>query len=262
MTEATSILRVLGVTRAFGGLKAVDDASFAVAPGAIAALIGPNGAGKTSLFNVITGFVRADTGDVLFQDRSIVNRPPFEIARSGLVRTFQLTKSLNAMTVRENMLLAAPAQPGERLGVLATRWRRVRAREQAIRKLADELLEVFELTRHAEEYAGVLSGGQRKLLELARVLMASPTMILLDEPMAGVNPALGERLFDYITQLRDDRGITCLFVEHDMGVVMRRSEKLIVMSQGKVICEGAPTEVMGDSSVIDAYLGGAQEVVA
>ena len=249
------ILEVEDVHLAFGGLPAVDGASFRVAPGSITALIGPNGAGKTTLFNVVTGFYRADRGRVAYDGRRISGKPPHAIARIGLVRTFQITKVLAAMSVLENMMLAAPDQPGERLRNVVFRPRTSARREVMVRERAHELLALFELAGHAEEYAGTLSGGQRKLLELARALMARPRLVLLDEPMAGVNATLGRRLLDYIQALRREEGLTFLFIEHDMDVVMRHADHVVVMAHGRVIADGAPDAVRRDERVLDAYLG-------
>lgn len=241
----------------FGGLHAVDGATFDVAQGSITALIGPNGAGKTTLFNLVTGFYRADAGAIQFAGRSIRDMPPHAIARRGVVRTFQITKVLSAMSVLDNMLLAAPRHPGEHLAGLALRPAAARRRENEIRGRADELLGLFDLRGKAGDYAGILSGGQRKLLELARALMVEPKLVLLDEPMAGVNVALGRRLLEYIEQLRYSQGITFLFIEHNMDVVMRHADHVVVMAQGRVIAEGPPHRVRADARVLDAYLGAA-----
>ena len=250
------ILEVEGVVKRFGGILAVDGATFEVAKGSVTALIGPNGAGKTTLFNVITGFYGGDRGSIRFEGREVVRRPPHVIARLGMVRTFQITKALAKMPVIDNMMLAAPDQPGERLYNLVLRPAAARAREREVRARAEELLDVFQLGKLAHEYAGVLSGGQRKLLEFARALMTEPTMLLLDEPMAGINPTLGARLLEHMHQLRTERGMTFLFIEHDMEVVMGQSDKVIVMAEGRVIAQGPPDEVRRDQRVIDAYLGG------
>jgi neutral amino acid transport system ATP-binding protein len=233
---------------------AVDGATLSVEPGRITSLIGPNGAGKTSLFNAVTGFYKPAAGRIVFDGEPITGRPPHAIARRGLVRTFQLTKALAKMSVLDNMMLAAPGQAGEKmLAPWITPWR-VRKQEKANREKALELLDLFDLTSKKDDYAATLSGGQRKLLELARALMMEPRMILLDEPMAGVNPTLGARLIEHVGRLRDE-GMTFVLVEHDMDVVMRVSEHIVVMADGRVITEGSADEVRRDKQVIEAYLG-------
>jgi branched-chain amino acid transport system ATP-binding protein len=249
------ILEVRDVVKQFGGIRAVDGADLDVEKGSITALIGPNGAGKTTLFNVMTGFYRGDHGSMSFSGRNIFGLPPYAIARFGMVRTFQITKALARMPVIDNMMLAAPDQPGEALRNLVFRPRACAQRESHVRKRAIELLELFNLAQLADEYAGTLSGGQRKLLELARALMTNPRMLLLDEPMAGINPTLGRRLLEHMARLRADEEVTFLFIEHDMEVVMGHSDRVIVMAEGRVIADGSPDRVRGDQRVIDAYLG-------
>jgi neutral amino acid transport system ATP-binding protein len=241
------------VTKTFGGLHAVRVSRLEVQRGAITALIGPNGAGKTTLFNLLTGFDRADSGHWSFEGRSMAGLPAHRIARTGLVRTFQLTKSLTLLTVLENLKLASRQQTGERFftALVHPLWR---GREESIERLADEMLARFQLDRMRGEFAGTLSGGQRKLLELARALMAQPTMIMLDEPTAGVNPALTQSLLRHIQQLRDE-GMTILFVEHDMDVVMGISDWVVCMAEGRVIAEGPPASIGSNRAVVDAYLG-------
>jgi neutral amino acid transport system ATP-binding protein len=251
----TAILEVREVVRAFGGLRAVDDASFDVEDGSITALIGPNGAGKSTLFNVISGFLTAERGRVQFEGRRIDRAQPHRIARRGLVRTFQVPRTLTRMSVLDNVLVAATRHPGERLNGLALRPGDARRRERTARERAGELLTLFRLDGHVGEYAGVLSGGQRKLLDFARVLMAEPRLVLLDEPMAGVNPALGRQLIEHVLRLRTETGMTFLFVEHDLDIVMEASDHVIVMNEGRVIASGDPEEVRGDQRVVDAYLG-------
>jgi branched-chain amino acid transport system ATP-binding protein len=249
------ILDVDDVTRSFGGVRAVDGASLEVEPGSITALIGPNGAGKSTLFNVVSGFLAADRGSVRFEGRRIDRSAPYRIARFGLVRTFQVPRALTRLSVLDNVLLAAEKHPGERVSGLLLRPGRARAGEREARVRAKELLELFRLDAHAGDYAGVLSGGQRKLLDFARVLMARPRLVLLDEPMAGVNPTLGRQLVEHALHLRAELGMTFLFVEHDLDIVMEASDRVIVMNEGRVIASGAPAEVRADERVVDAYLG-------
>lgn len=248
------ILVADNVMRRFGGLTAVDVDHVEIQRGAITALIGPNGAGKTTFFNLLTGFDTPDSGSWLFNGNDLAGIPAFRVARMGMVRTFQLTKALSRMKVIENMRLGSTGQTGERLwaSMLPFTWRK---QEQEITSRADSLLERFNLLAKREDFAGSLSGGQRKLLEMARALMSGPEMVMLDEPMAGVNPALTQSLLQHIKDLRE-QGMTVLFVEHDMDMVRDISDWVIVMAQGRVIAEGPPEDVMKDSAVIDAYLGG------
>jgi neutral amino acid transport system ATP-binding protein len=251
------ILVVDDVVRTFGGLRALDGASFEVRRGSITALIGPNGAGKSTLFNVVTGFLSAEEGTVHFDGRRIDRIASHRIAGGGLVRTFQVPRTLTRLSVLDNVLLAAPRHPGERLPTLLLRPNAARTRERNARERAQALLALVRLDRHAGDYAGVLSGGQRKLLDFARVLMVEPRLVLLDEPMAGVNPALGRQLLEHVAQLRADEGVTFLFVEHDLDVVMEASDRVVVMNEGRVIATGTPAEVRSDNRVVDAYLGAA-----
>jgi branched-chain amino acid transport system ATP-binding protein len=243
------------VVKRFGGIRAVNGATLAVRERSITALIGPNGAGKTTFFNLITGFYRPDGGSASFGGREILGRTPYAIARLGMVRTFQITKALARMPVIDNMMLGASDQPGERLLNAVFRPGASRRREEEVREQAMGVLEIFDLAKLADHYAGTLSGGQRKLLELARALMARPRFLLLDEPMAGINPTLGGHLLDHIERLRAEQGVSFLFIEHDMDVVMRHADRVIVMAEGRVIAEGAPHEVRRDQAVVDAYLG-------
>jgi branched-chain amino acid transport system ATP-binding protein len=259
---ADTILAVHDLVKSFGGLRAVDGATFEVARGSITALIGPNGAGKTTVFNLATGFIKPDRGAIELESQSVFGSAPHTVARKGMGRTFQITKALAAMTVLDNMMLAAPDQPAERLIGLATHaftWRR---QERAIRERAMELLERFRLASLANSYAGTLSGGQRKLLEFARLLMTRPRLVLLDEPLAGVNPVLSQQILAHMHELRTEQRITFLFIEHDMEVVMNNADSVIVMAFGKVIASGVPSEVRRDQRVIDAYLGAHAEDVA
>ena len=240
------------VRRQFGGLTAVDVAHVEIQRGVITALIGPNGAGKTTFFNLLTGFDRPQSGTWSFNGRSLAGVPAYRVARMGMIRTFQLTKVLAKLPVIENMRLGATGQTGERF--LAGLFHVWGGQEKGITEKADALLERFLLAAKREDFAGSLSGGQRKLLEMARALMADPELVMLDEPMAGVNPALKQSLLGHVKSLRDE-GRTVLFVEHDMDMVRDISDWVIVMAQGQVIAEGPPGAVMSDQRVIDAYLG-------
>ena len=258
------ILTVDNIERRFGGMTAVDVDHLQVQRGAITALIGPNGAGKTTFFNLLTGFDHPTNAAPLFgssegkakwsfEGRPLGRTNATRVARAGMIRTFQLTKALDRMTVLENMLIGANDQPGENLfvGLVKPLWAK-RERENVER--AEELLRRFKLDAKRDDMAGGLSGGQKKLLEMARALMTNPSMIMLDEPMAGVNPALTQSLLDHIQMLRDE-GTTVLFVEHDMHMVRHISDWVIVMAQGRIIAEGLPEEVMTSPAVVDAYLG-------
>ncbi len=251
------ILKVNTITRQFGGMTAVDVGHLEVQRGIITALIGPNGAGKTTFFNLITGFDRPTSAGSgahwSFDGRSLDKTSASSVAKSGMVRTFQLTKALSRMTVMENMMLGAQGQAGENLAKCLIRplWG---SQEKQVEAKAEELLNRFSLLEKRKDYAGSLSGGQRKLLEMARALMSDPKMIMLDEPMAGVNPALTQSLLGHIQSLRDD-GTTVLFVEHDMHVVRHISDWVVVMAEGRIVAEGAADTVMSNQAVIDAYLG-------
>jgi neutral amino acid transport system ATP-binding protein len=249
------LLEVRSISKSFGGVKAVNDASFDVAEGSITGLIGPNGAGKTTAFNVVSGFLRSDAGTISFAGKRIERERADAIARLGLVRVFQTPRVLTKMTVLENMMLAAKNQPGERLGLPLIAPGRVAARESEVRTQALELIELVRLGRLTDDYAGTLSGGQRKLLELGRALMVAPRMLLLDEPMAGVAPVLGEQLLGHIRMLRAERDVTVLVIEHDMDVVMSISDRVIVMDEGRVIADGTPDAIQRNERVIEAYLG-------
>ncbi len=247
------ILLAEGVRRSFGGLRAVNVKHLEIQRGAITGLIGPNGAGKTTLFNLLTGFDRPDGGQWIFEGRPLHGVPAHKVAQRGMVRTFQVPKTLGALTVLENMKLGATGQLGERFlpALFPAAWRR---QESDIERRADELLVRFKLDYLRNELAGALSGGQRKLLDMARALMVKPAMVMLDEPMAGVNPALTQSLLEHVKGLRAD-GMTVLFVEHDMDVVRDISDWVVCMAQGEVIAEGPPSSILANGLVIDAYVG-------
>jgi len=251
--KSDPILIVDKITRQFGGLTAVNVNHLEIQRGSITALIGPNGAGKTTFFNLLTGYDSPNSGTWSFNGKKLNGIPPHKVARLGMVRTFQLTKALYRLTVIENMALGARNQKGDSVlrSVFPWIWR---AQEAEIRSRATEILRNFKLLEKQDDFAAALSGGQRKLLEMARALMVEPEMIMLDEPMAGVNPALKQSLLEHIKELRTE-GKTVLFVEHDMDMVHEISDWVIVMAQGEVIAEGTPASVMGNEQVIAAYLG-------
>lgn len=248
------MLSVRQITKEFGGIRAVDDCSFHVERGSITGLIGPNGAGKTTLFNIVSGFLRPDSGEVTFDGRPITGLPPHAIASLGLVRTFQIPRALKGMTLLENLMLVPGGQRGERLWNAWLRPRRLVAEEEAVRAKAEAILDFLDLRRLENEYAGNLSVGQKKLLELARGLMADPKMILLDEPGAGVNPTLMGRIVEYIEELRR-RGKTFLLIEHNIDLVMSVCNKVVVMNNGARLTEGSPQAVRSNPQVREAYLG-------
>jgi len=251
-----SILSVDGVRRHFGGIVAVDVKHLEVQRGSITALIGPNGAGKTTLFNLLSGFDTPDVGEWRFDGHNMSRVVAHKTASMGMVRTFQLTKSLTKMSVIENMKLGAMHQAGEKWwnGLFPFVWK---SQEKKIEERADALLTRFKMDHMRNEYAGTLSGGQRKLLEMARALMTQPRLVMLDEPMAGVNPALKQSLNEHIRGLRDD-GMTVLFVEHDMDMVNDVADWVVVMAEGMLIAEGTPEQIGNNPQVIEAYLGSHQ----
>jgi neutral amino acid transport system ATP-binding protein len=242
-----------GVTRTFGGLTAVSVDHLEIQRGGITGLIGPNGAGKTTLFNLLTGFDRPNTGTWSYDGRSLGKLSPHQVARLGVVRTFQLTKALSRLTVLQNMLLGAQDQRGESFlrALVPGTWR---AQEKANTEKAMDLLQRFKLDAKKDDFAGTLSGGQRKLLEMARALMSDPQVVMLDEPMAGVNPALTQSLLGHVKDLRE-QGMTVIFVEHDMDVVRDISDWVVVMAAGRIIAEGPPESISQNQAVVDAYLG-------
>jgi branched-chain amino acid transport system ATP-binding protein len=252
--NAPAMLTTRQLVRAFGSLRAVDGVDLEVRANTITGLIGPNGAGKTTLFNLIAGALAPSAGEIRFRDEPIGGLSPDRIFRKGVARTFQVPRPFPQMTVLENLMLVPPGQSGERFWNNWWRGSRVAREERTARERAMEVLELCALSEKARELAGRLSGGQQKLLELARVLMIEPSLVLLDEPAAGVNPALLDTLIERIVALHK-RGITFLVIEHNLDLVMSVCDPLVVMAQGKVICEGDAAAVRRDPSVLDAYLG-------
>ena len=253
--NAAAILEVRDLVKDFGGVRAVDHCSLDIQPGTITGLIGPNGAGKTTLFNLISGFYKPTSGAITFQGRRIDGMETHETFHTGLVRTFQIPREFKQMTVLENLMLVPANQTGERVWASwFTPWR-IGPQERAIERQALDTLEFLNLLHLKDEYAANLSGGQKKLLELGRTLMARPKMILLDEPSAGVSPALTELLMEDIRRTQEETGITILIIEHNMRVVMSLCDPVIVMSEGRKLMEGAPEEVQANEEVLSAYLG-------
>jgi branched-chain amino acid transport system ATP-binding protein len=252
----SSILSVRDVRKYFGGIKAVDGISCDVAPNRITGLIGPNGAGKTTLFNVISGLYKLDSGEIYFKGERIDGLSLHQTFQRGLCRTFQISRELKLMTVLENLMLVPPDQQGEKLWKTWLFPRPVRKQEGENREKALEALDSVGLLHLKDEYAGNLSGGQKRLLELARTMMAEPELILFDEPGAGVNPSERQTLADHIRQLVSEEGITVFLIGHEMELVMDVCDPIIVMDRGKKLCEGSPDEVSCDPQVLEVYLGG------
>jgi len=251
---SAAMLKVTNIEKHFGGVKALQGCTIEVQEGTITGLIGPNGAGKTTLFNVISGMLRPDRGKIELQGKRIDGLPPHRIARFGLLRTFQISRGLRRMTVLDNLMVYPQSQVGENLWNIWVRWGRVKEQEKKLREKALQTLEFVHLIHLQNAYAEELSGGQKRLLELARVLMASPRIVLLDEPGAGVNPALMKVLVSRILQLRD-QGVTFLLIEHDMDLVLSLCHPVIVLTEGKKLTDGAFEEVRKDPRVLEAYLG-------
>lgn len=252
----SALLEVRDLDKHFDGLRAVDQASFDVESGVIAGMIGPNGAGKTTAFNCVAGFLKPDAGQVRFDGQVVTGLPPHRMFEIGLVRTFQIPQALGTMTVLENVMLAAERQSGESVWANWLLPRRIRRQEQAFEARAHDILEQTQLGHQAYLRADALSGGQRKLLELARALMAEPKMILLDEPGAGVNPALVRRLAEHIRTLSQQLGLTLLIIEHNLDLIRQLCNPVIVMAQGRVLDVGSPDAVLSNPEVQAAYLRG------
>ncbi|WP_434084194.1 ABC transporter ATP-binding protein [Halorarius halobius] len=255
LSKPNVVLDVDGLRKSFGGLVATDDASFQVERGTITGLIGPNGAGKSTIFNLVSGFYEEDAGTVRVNGADVTDDEPHEIADHGLIRTFQTPRKLEGMTVREAMLVGPQTQTGESFLALFTSGGTVHEQERANLEDAQRILEQFEIGHLATQPATDLSGGQMKLVELARAMLAEPEILLLDEPVAGVNPTLANKLREHIARL-NEAGVTFLIIEHDMEFIMNLADPIIVLDQGSVLVEGDPEAVRGDDRVIDAYLGG------
>jgi len=249
-------LDIRNAVRSFSAVRAVDDVSFTAEPGRITGLIGPNGAGKTTLFNAIAGELAVDSGEIVLDAERIDGLPPYKVFSRGLARTFQIPRPFAGMTVLENVMLVPARQHGERFWNTWLRPGLVAREEKANLEKARSIIEFCGLSPVEKQLAGAISGGQQKLVELARALMADPRIILLDEPGAGVNPALLDTIVDRIVEL-NKRGMTFLIIEHNMDFIMSLCDKVVVMAAGKVIAEGLPEQVRADRMVVDAYLGGA-----
>jgi neutral amino acid transport system ATP-binding protein len=249
------LLVATGLSKSFGGIKAVNEARIEVAQGSITGLIGPNGAGKTTLFNLLSSFIRPDKGRVIFDGEPIQHLQPYQIAQQGLVRTFQVARTLSRLSVLENMLLAAQKQTGENFWQVQLQPHIVAREERQLQERAMFLLESVGLEKKAQDYAGCLSGGQRKLLEMGRALMTNPKLILLDEPAAGVNPRLIHDICDRIITWNRQDGMTFLIIEHNMDVIMSLCDRVWVLAEGQNLAEGTPAEIQSNSQVLEAYLG-------
>ncbi|MFB2936960.1 ATP-binding cassette domain-containing protein [Aerosakkonemataceae cyanobacterium BLCC-F154] len=248
------LLSANGLNKSFGGLKAVDNATLEVSQGSITGLIGPNGAGKTTLFNLISNFIRPDSGRVIFDGEPVERLQSYQIAQMGMIRTFQVARVLSRLSVMENMLLAAQKQIGENFWNVWLRAHELKREEKELRERAIAVLESVGLADKANDYAGSLSGGQRKLLEMGRALMSQPKLILLDEPAAGVNPTLINQICDRILSW-NRQGMTFLIIEHNMDVIMSLCDRVWVLAEGRNLAVGTPEEIQNNSEVLEAYLG-------
>jgi neutral amino acid transport system ATP-binding protein len=253
MTEST-LLIAQGLSKSFGGIKAVNNATIEVNRGSITGLIGPNGAGKTTLFNLLSNFINPDRGEIVFEGQAVNHLPSYQIAQRGFIRTFQVARVLSRLSVLENMLLAAPQQTGENFFKVWLQQPKFRQEEKKNREKALAILDSVGLAAKADDYAGALSGGQRKLLEMARTLMSEPKLILLDEPAAGVNPTLIKQICQHIVNW-NRQGISFLIIEHNMDVIMSLCDRVWVLAEGTNLAEGTPAEIQQNQAVLQAYLG-------
>lgn len=254
--ESAPMMSIRGITKSFGGIRAVDEASFDIGKGTITALIGPNGAGKTTLFNIVAGFIKPDAGRVVLNGQDVTGLPAHHLFKRGLMRTFQIPAAFERMSLIDNLMVVPAGQSGENVLRTWFLWGRVTIEEKRVRDKAKEVLEFLGLTHVAGEYAGNLSGGQKKLLELGRTMMSDPDIVLLDEPGAGVNPTLMVKLADDIRRLNEERGYTFCIIDHDMDLVSKLCHPIIVMAEGAVLAQGSMDDIRQNQEVLDAYLGG------
>lgn len=253
-----NLISVKNLKKSFGGLKAVDVQELSFKEGELTSIIGPNGAGKTTFFDLISGFQNADSGDILLNENNISNSQPYKIARMGMVRTFQLTKVFDRMTVLENLLFSGSEVNNDSFLRSILKLNSQKSYEKSLKEKAIEIMKDLNIGHMADSYARELSGGQKKLLELARAIINKPEILLLDEPLAGVNPKLAEDILSIIKKLSDN-GITIIMVEHNIEAVMKISERIVVLAEGSLIADGSPSEIRSDKNVIEAYLGKSDE---